>query len=102
LRLCVFALGNIRRDASAVLIFPLGHATVVHFKKTGNLTDRAKVDMSKSEIVKLRTQELVNKTTAIRDLATVVGADPNAAKRGVTAARCCGRSRWTERPSSSR
>lgn len=66
--------------------FVLARALAVHFKKTGNLTDRAKVDVSKSEIVKLRTQELVNKTTVVRDLATVAVAEPNATKRGVTAA----------------
>lgn len=52
-------------DAAYVLARAL-----VHFKKTGNLTDRAKVDVSKSEIMKLRTQKLVDKTTVIRDLGT--------------------------------
>lgn len=65
----------------------LARALAVHFKKTGNLTARAQVDVSKSDIVKLRTQELVNKTTAIRDLAAAAVSEPNADKRGVTAAR---------------
>jgi hypothetical protein len=65
----------------------LARALAVHFKKAGNLTDRAKVDVSKSEIVKLRTQELVNKATVIRDLGTAAVSQPDAAKRGVTAAR---------------
>ncbi|MEN9574530.1 MAG: hypothetical protein RL514_2385 [Verrucomicrobiota bacterium] len=67
--------------------YVLARALAVHFKKTGNLTARAQVDVSKSEIVKLRTQELVNKTTAIRDLAAAAVSEPNADKRGVTAAR---------------
>ncbi len=58
-----------------------------HFKKTGDLDRLGKVDVSKSEIMKLRTQELVNKTTAIRDLGTVAVAEAGAAGRGVTAAR---------------
>lgn len=81
-------------DAKAVaettledIAYVVARALAVHFKKTGNLTDRAKVDVSKSDIVKLRTQELVNKTIAIRDLATAAVSEPNADKRGVTAAR---------------
>lgn len=65
----------------------LARALAVHFKKTGNLTARAQVNVSKSAIMKLRTQELVNKTTAIRDLATATVSEPDADKRGVTAAR---------------
>lgn len=67
--------------------YVLARALAVHFKKSGNLTDRAKVDLSKSEIMKLRTQELVNKTIAIRDLGTAAVSQTDAAKRGVTAAR---------------
>lgn len=81
-------------DAKAVaettledIAYVLARALAVHFKKTNNLTDRAKVDVSKSELVKLRTQELVNKTIAIRDLGTVAVSQTDAAKRGVTAAR---------------
>lgn len=81
-------------DAKAVaetlledLAYVLARALAVHFKKTSNLTDRAKVDVSKSEIMKLRTQELVNKTTVIRDLGTAAVSQTDAAKRGVTAAR---------------
>ena len=81
-------------DAKAVaetsledIAYVLARALAVHFKKTGILTDRAKVDVSKSEIMKLRTRELVNKTTAIRDLAAAAVSEPNADQRGVTAAR---------------
>lgn len=65
----------------------LARALANHFKKTGDLDRRGKVDLTKSQIVKLTTQELVNQTTAIRDLATVAVAEPGAADRGVTAAR---------------
>jgi hypothetical protein len=81
-------------DAKAVaettledIAYVLARALAVHFKKTNNLTDRAKVDVSKSEIVKLRTQELVNKTIVLRDLGTAAVSQTDAAKRGVTAAR---------------
>lgn len=67
--------------------YVLARALAVHFKKTSNLTDRAKVNVSKSELVKLRTQELVNKTIVIRDLGTAAVSQTDATKRGVTAAR---------------
>ena len=67
--------------------YVLARALAVHFKKTGNLTARAQADVSKSDLVKLCTQELVNKTTAIRDLGTAAVSDTDAAKRGVTAPR---------------
>ena len=67
--------------------YVLARALPNHFKKTGDLDRHGKVDVSKSEIMKLRTQELVNKTTAIRDLGTVAVAEAGAAGRGVTAAR---------------
>jgi len=67
--------------------FVLARALANHFKKTGDLDRHGKVDVSKSEIMKLRTQELVNKTTAIRDLGTAAVSEPGAADRGVTAAR---------------
>lgn len=67
--------------------YVLARALANHFKKTGDLDRYGKVDVSKSDIVKLRAQDLVNKTTAIRDLGTVAQAETDAAKRGVTAAR---------------
>ena len=67
--------------------FVLARALAVHFKKSGGLDRHGKVDMTKSEIQKLRTQELVNKTTAIRDLGTAAVSEAGAAGRGVTAAR---------------
>lgn len=67
--------------------FVLTRALAVHFKKTGDLTRRGKVDLSHRDLVKLRTQDLLTQATAIRDLATAAVAEPDAAKRGVTAAR---------------
>lgn len=65
----------------------LARALAIHFKKTGDLDRHGKVDFTKSEIMKLRTQELVNNTTAIRDLGTAAVDEAGAAGRGVTAAR---------------
>ena len=67
--------------------FVLARALAIHFKKTGDLDRHGKVDVTKSEIQKLRTQELVNKTTSIRDLGTTAVSEAGAAGRGVTAAR---------------
>jgi len=67
--------------------YVLARALTNHFKKTGALDLRAKVDLSKSEIVQLRNQDLVVKTTEIRDLGTAAQSDAGAAGRGVTAAR---------------
>lgn len=65
----------------------LARALANHFKKTGDLERFGKVDLSKTDIVKLRMQELVNKATAIRDLGNAAVNEPGAAGRGVTAAR---------------
>lgn len=70
--------------------YVLARALAIHFKKAGDLDRHGKVDLTKSEIVKLRTQELVNKATAIRDLGTAAQAEAGAAGRGVTAARVAG------------
>jgi hypothetical protein len=67
--------------------FILARALAVHFKKSGDLDRHGKVDVTKSEIMKLRNQELANEATAIRDLGTAAVSEPDAAKRGVTAAR---------------
>ncbi|MGC3958563.1 MAG: hypothetical protein QM813_11660 [Verrucomicrobiota bacterium] len=67
--------------------FIVTRALANHFKKIGDLDRLGKVDLSKTAIVRLRTQELANKATAIRDIATVAQTEPNAAQRGVTPAR---------------
>ena len=67
--------------------FLLARACVSHFRKTGNMTDLAKVDFKKGGIQKLRDQALVTTGTFIRDLAQTASAQPGAAGRGVNAAR---------------
>ncbi len=74
---------TVLEDSAYILV----RAMANHFKKNGDLDNLAKVDVTKSEIVKLRTQDLLDKTTAWRDLAIPTSAEPNAADRGVTAAR---------------
>jgi hypothetical protein len=53
----------------------LARALANHFKKTNNLEKLAQVDVTKSEIVQLRQQDLLDKTTAIRDLASATVAE---------------------------
>ena len=82
--------GDAKAQAETALedaAFILARALANHFKKTNNLEKLAQVDVTKSQIVQLRQQDLLDKTTAIRDLATATQAEPNAAGRGVTAAR---------------
>ena len=82
--------GDVKAQAEAVLedaAHVLARALANHFKKTGNLDKLAQVDVTKSEIVQLRQQDLLDKTTAIRDLANATVAEAGAAGRGVTAAR---------------
>lgn len=67
--------------------FQLCRALALHYKKTGNLTDRAKVDIRIGVLQKLRDQTLVTKSIEIRDLATAARDESGASGRGVTAAR---------------
>src|ERR1017187_8942099 len=82
--------GDAKAQAETALedaAYILARALANHFKKTGNLDKLGQVDVTKSEIVQFRNQDLLDKTTAIRDLASATVAEPNAAGRGVTAAR---------------
>ena len=82
--------GDAKAQAETALedaAYILARALANHFKKTSNLDKLGQVDVTKSEIVQLRNQDLLDKTTAIRDLANATVAEPNAAGRGVTAAR---------------
>ena len=82
--------GDAKAQAESALedaAFILARALANHFKKTGNLDKLGQVDVSKSQIVQLRQQDLLDKTTAIRDLGTATLPEPGAAGRGVTAAR---------------
>jgi hypothetical protein len=66
--------------------YKLARALCNHYKKSGDLDSLGKVNFSKTDIVRLRSQDLVDQATAIRDLGTAAQADPAAAGRGVTAA----------------
>ena len=82
--------GDAKSQAETALenaAYVLTRALVTHFKKINNLDNLGKVDVTKSEIVQLRQQDLLDKTTAIRDLATATLPEPGAAGRGVNAAR---------------
>ena len=79
-----------RATAETVLeerTYVLTRALTLHFKRTGDVERRGKVNVAKSEIVKLRTQELVNRATAVRDLGAAAVNDPGAEGRGITTAR---------------
>jgi len=80
--------GDAKAAAETVLenaAFKLARALCNHFTKTGNLVNLAKADYNKSEIKKLRDQDLYDESTALRDLGTATLPEPCAAGRGVTA-----------------
>lgn len=67
--------------------FVLARACTAHFRKTGDATRRAQVDFTRSDIVRLRDQALVNTASLIKELATLASEQTGAGSRGVTAAR---------------
>ena len=67
--------------------FILARSLANYFKKKGDLDNLGKVDVTKTDIVRLRKQVLLDKATAILNLASAAVSDPAAAGRGVTAAR---------------
>jgi len=67
--------------------YKLARALANHFTKTGDLDNLGKVDFTRTEIVRLRNQNLLDQSTAIRDLGTATVTEPSADGRGVTAAR---------------
>ena len=67
--------------------FQLSRALANHFKKTGDLVNRAKVDVLIGQIRKLRDQAVLAFGTMVRDLAQEASADAAAVNRGITAAR---------------
>ena len=84
---------DVKAAAETVLedtAFLVARAPANHFTKTGDLDRRGKVNLSKSAIMKLRAQELVNKTTAIRDLGLAAVGELGADARGITTARVDG------------
>jgi hypothetical protein len=67
--------------------YTLTRALANYLKKAGDLVNYGKTDLAKRDLVRLTGQELLAKTTEIRDLANTVVALPDAIARGVTAAR---------------
>jgi hypothetical protein len=81
--------GDAKALAETVLenaAYKLARALCNHYTKTGNLDSLGKVDFTKTDIKKLRQQDLVDQSTAIRDLGATAQAEPGAAGRGVTPA----------------
>ena len=66
--------------------FILARALCSHYRKTGDLDNLAKVDLTKTAIVRLRDQDLVATLLVIRDLGDAAKTQPGATGRGVTAA----------------
>ena len=64
--------------------FKLARALCNHFTKTGDLVNLAKADYTKTDIKRLRNQNLLDECTALRDLGNATVNEPGAAGRGVT------------------
>jgi len=64
----------------------LARALAVHFKSTGDLTRLGQIDLSRSDLVSLRENDLVPKAIVIRDIGAAVQAEPSAGDNGVTPA----------------
>jgi len=58
--------------------FILARALANHFKKNGDLDNLGKADVTKTEIVRLRKQVLLDKATAILNLGSAAVSDPAA------------------------
>ena len=69
------------------IAFQMARALAGHYKKTGNLTDRAKVNIRLSGLQKLRDQALLTRSKEIRDLANAAEGEAGAHARGITTAR---------------
>jgi len=67
--------------------YVLARTLAFHFKQANDLTRRAQVDVSRSEIVQLRENDLVSKATTLRDLGLAALAENGAADHGLTPAR---------------
>ena len=78
---------GVARTAAEDAGYILAQALSNHFRKTDDLTNLAKVKVTKRGIQKLRDQDLVATLTDIRDLGGLAATQTGAAGRGVTAAR---------------
>lgn len=69
------------------LAYVLARALAVHFKKNNNPTRRVQVDLTHTQIVQLRGNDLVAKAVFLRDIAQKAQSERNAVSCGVTKAR---------------
>lgn len=69
------------------LAYRMARALTSYYRKIGDATNLAKVNVSRTSIVKLRHQALTTRTSEIRDLAQSVVAAPTAVNYGITAPR---------------
>ncbi len=69
------------------IAYTVARALCIYFKKTGNLTDRAKVNFTKSGIARLRESTLKTTCDLIRDLAAPLIVNTDAVACGITNAR---------------
>lgn len=69
------------------LAFQMARALAGHYKKTGDLINRAKVNIRLGALQKLRDRTLVTRSIEIRDLANSASAEPGSQTRGITTAR---------------
>lgn len=65
----------------------LARALTVYFKSINDLTRLGQVNLSRTDIVRLRENDLVAKTVLIRDIAAVAMNEPTAGDNGITAQR---------------
>lgn len=65
----------------------LARALAVHFKSTGDLTRLGQIDLSRTDLVRLRENDLVPNAILIRDIGAEAQTEPSAGDNGITAAR---------------
>ena len=65
----------------------LARALAVHFKSTGDLTRLGQIDVTRSDLVRLRENDLVTNAIVIRDIGAAAQTEPSAGDNGITAAR---------------
>ena len=85
--------GDAKASAEARLemaTFVVARALAFHFKRTGDVDRLGKVKLTRSSIIQLRNIDLINRAVAIRDLAQSALNEPEAANRGISAARVAG------------
>ncbi len=78
---------DVAETALENLAFQMARALAGHYRRTGDLINRAKVNIRIGALQKLRDQALVTRSIEIRDLANTAGAEPGAQTRGITTAR---------------